>query len=271
THIWDVSAAHVMSRTAIVIDLMCNWTAGFVWAFAKSSFFLMYLQLFKPLEWVRWSCYIGLFLNFALYTGYIVATIYSVVPRVGQTWLEALMEPRGKIAVEMTVPIASANLAPDMFILIIPLIVTSRLQLTKSRKLGVAVIFGTGIMTCIASTLAIAFKVRLKRHADDWIYWVYPILLISVMEMCVGITCSCMPSTAGFFRHLNRGNSFSSWSLRLRSLRRIRTGSEGPDRLPTSKPQHIVAKTYINIENEASSTYEITGTHSQAERGARWV
>jgi hypothetical protein len=107
----------------------------------------MYLQLFKPLRWIRWSCYLGLSLNWSFYMGVVAATIYFTAPHVGETWVEASMHPRAKKALDMTIPIAGGSLFLDIYILIIPVIATSGLQLKKTRKWGVLVVFGTGILS----------------------------------------------------------------------------------------------------------------------------
>lgn len=43
-------------------------------------------------------------------------------------------------------PIASGNLLLDVYILAIPLIVTSKLHLEKNKKLGLIAVFGTGFL-----------------------------------------------------------------------------------------------------------------------------
>jgi hypothetical protein len=128
------------------IGFMTNWPTGLIWAFAKTSFFLMYLQLFKPLKWVQWSCYLGLFLNWGFYCGVIAATLYFTARHSGETWVVASMHPRARRALDMTLPIASGSLFLDIYILIIPIVATSGLQLTTTRRWPVIVVFGTGIM-----------------------------------------------------------------------------------------------------------------------------
>jgi hypothetical protein len=123
---------------------MTNWPTGLVWAFAKTSFFLMYLQLFQPLKWIQWTCYLGLFLNWGFYSGVVAATLYFTAPHVGETWVEASMNPRAVGALHMTLPIASGSLFLDIYILVIPIIAISGLQLTMKRKWPVLVVFGTG-------------------------------------------------------------------------------------------------------------------------------
>lgn len=62
------------------------------------------------------------------------------------------MHPRAKGALDMTLPIASGSLFLDIYILVIPIIAISGLQLTATRKWRVFVVFGTGIMFVHSST-----------------------------------------------------------------------------------------------------------------------
>jgi hypothetical protein len=64
----------------------------------------------------------------------------------GRTWVVASMHPRARRALDMTLPIASGSLFLDIYILIIPIVATSGLQLTTTRRWPVIVVFGTGIM-----------------------------------------------------------------------------------------------------------------------------
>ena len=83
---------------------------------------------------------------------------------------------------------------------------------------------------CIASSLTIYFKHKLEEHQNDYTYWVMPVLLMALVEMCVGISCACMPSAAGFFRS-KAGDGSKLWSTNafsmLRSLLRSRQSSAG--------------------------------------------
>jgi hypothetical protein len=106
----------------------------------------MYLQLFKPLKWLRWACYIGLFVNWAFYISKAICAIYFMVPNPGQSWAEALSNPRHIHAMDMSIPIASGSLILDVYIFIIPMIVLSGLQLTRRRKFQLAAVFGTGAL-----------------------------------------------------------------------------------------------------------------------------
>ncbi|KAF2874574.1 hypothetical protein BDV95DRAFT_659126 [Massariosphaeria phaeospora] len=262
---WDVSLAHIMSERFIQIGFHTNWVPAIVWGFAKTTFFLMYLDLFGPLIWLRWACYIGIFANWSLYLGKLVANIYMMTPSPGQTWLEASQTPRYVKSFDMAIPIAVCGLILDVYIFILPLIVLSNLQITKPKKLGLIAIFGTGFLACIASTLSLVFNEKVKKNAADYTYWVYPALLMALAEMCIGITCSCMPSLVGFLKKSNSSSKIWTWGSRLFSSHN-RYGRSSHDNnkqfRPVQVPGHTRAKTYLNIETESNNAFELTNTHS---------
>ncbi|KAH7136042.1 hypothetical protein B0J11DRAFT_177504 [Dendryphion nanum] len=270
-HMWDITIAHLLSDDFLVASFFINIISGPVWALAKTSFFLMYLQFFGPLKWVKWSCYIGLFITWAFYIAIFIASVYFQAPGYGQTWQEGYQNPRYLLIRQMTMPIAAGNLILDLYILVIPIIVSWKLQLTKNKKLGLIAVFGTGFICVISSTLSIVFKHILNNNGTDFTYWVYPTLLLCITEMCCGIACACMPATAGFFKGGNGGNRMLSGLSQVFGLQSLRSrygngstfqnsndGSHGSRNKDTKHSNKIVASTYINIDKDDSSTVELT-------------
>ncbi|KAK5997453.1 hypothetical protein PT974_02814 [Cladobotryum mycophilum] len=267
THMWDISVAHTLSDNFLIASFFTNWPTGLVWALAKTSFFLMYLQIFGPLIWLRISVYIGLFLNWGFYTAIIIASIYYQAPNPGQTWQEGFMNTRYSKSFNMTIPIASGSLFLDTYIFILPLIAVMKVRLSARKKIGVMAVFATGLIACIASSLSIYFKHKLNSRLNDYTFWIYPVLLMALVEMCVGITCACMPSAAGFFK--KRASSASSSSggnvlSMLRSLlRSSRQGSarESLDASWDRKNTHVSSATGdhpdTDIEMGVASTEEL--------------
>ncbi|OCL03165.1 hypothetical protein AOQ84DRAFT_254929, partial [Glonium stellatum] len=200
THIWDLSVAHTTSDDFTISSFLTNWVAILIWPFVKSSFFIMYLQLFKPYEWLRWATYIGLFITWGFYISVITATLYFTTPRPGQTWQESFRTPLYDKSFNMTIPIATGNLALDLYIFIIPIIPVLSFHLPFRKNSGVLVVFTTGLIACVASTLSMFVQTKLNKHEGDYTYFTLPVLLLSVAEMCVGISASCMPPCAPLFR-----------------------------------------------------------------------
>jgi hypothetical protein len=106
----------------------------------------MYLQLFRPLTWLRRSVYVGLALVWAWYISTGIAQIALTTPPPGHGWVESFATPRYNKTFRLRVPTASFSLASDVYILALPLIAISHLRLNLANKIGVATMFSTGLM-----------------------------------------------------------------------------------------------------------------------------
>lgn len=248
----------------------------------------MYLQIFGPLIWLRLCVYFGLFLNWGFYTAVIIASIYYQAPNPGQTWQQGFMNERYTDALNMTIPIAAGSLFLDTYIFVLPLVAIVQLQLTFKKKLGVIAVFTTGFVcvhhllahdfdvltiltrACVASSLSIYFKYNLSGHQDDYTYWTVPVLMMALVEMCVGISCSCMPTTAGFFK--GKSSGWKGWSVSALSMVRglLRPGKHSnasKDFQGSWQSMHPLAKdrnNYVDIEMEGNSTHEFAhGNHHE--------
>ncbi|KAE8168175.1 hypothetical protein BDV40DRAFT_294723 [Aspergillus tamarii] len=201
THMYDLSALQAMSDAFIITGYFSNWVTAIVWPFAKTSFFLIYLEMFRTIKWQRYAIYFGLFVNWAFYTIILIATLYYTSPAPGQTWAEGFVSTRYSEILKWTVPIASGSLIIDLYILILPMAPIWNLQMDFKKRVGVMVVFGTGLLACVASSLSIYFKNILDHHTDDFSYYTLPVLIMCLVEMCVGISASSMPSLTLLVRH----------------------------------------------------------------------
>lgn len=129
---------------------MSNWFTALVWPFAKLSFFILYIQLFRPIRWLRWAAYIGATINVLFYFSVVVATLAFTVPAPGETWLQTAYSPRQTKTLLMPIPTSSMSLVLDIYILLLPMTVVNTLQLTTKKKIGLIAVFLTGIR-CVSS------------------------------------------------------------------------------------------------------------------------
>jgi len=67
-------------------------------------------------------------------------------PRRHESWVESLVSRRSASQIRLAVPISSIGLVIDIFLLILPSVAVSNLQMNTMRKIGLMVVFGTGIM-----------------------------------------------------------------------------------------------------------------------------
>ena len=111
--------------------------------FAKVTFFLMYLDIFRPMRWMRIFSIIGALLTVVFYLGIFIANLILTTPAHGESWAQATFKEG---ALVLAVPQAAVGLAIDIYILMLPMIAISKLQLTPRRRLGVNLIFMSGAM-----------------------------------------------------------------------------------------------------------------------------
>ena len=98
------------------------------------------------MRWLRICAYIGLVVTTAFYFGMTVAQFTFGTPRPGETWYSHQQTQNETNSLKMSVPQSAVGLAIDLYILILPMMAVSKLQLPLRRKIGVALIFMTGLL-----------------------------------------------------------------------------------------------------------------------------
>ena len=93
---------------------------------------------------MRISAWLGLLVNTGFYLAVLVANMIFSTPRPGQSWQQAAVSEQGTLA--LSIPQAVGGLIIDLFILILPIVAVSKLQLPPRRKLGVILIFMSGAL-----------------------------------------------------------------------------------------------------------------------------
>lgn len=111
--------------------------------FIKITFFIAYRQIFGPLRWMRIGALLGAIITTLFYI--IITVCYFVfgTPRRGATWVSASRE---KFIIHFSVPQSAVGLVIDLYILILPIVAVSKLQMGTRRKVGVILIFTTGLL-----------------------------------------------------------------------------------------------------------------------------
>lgn len=246
--------------TAITVFL-----APLTFLFIKLTFFLLYFQVFRPLRWLRISVYIGATLTCAFYGATSITQIIFSTPKRGQTWLEHDFSREAYKTNILSVPLAAVGLGIDLVLLVIPIAAVVGLQLPTKRKIGVIFIFMIGIFACVGSLLSIYYRVISGRSSD--ITWnEMPVVLVTFLEMSIGITCACMPAFSKMLHHhlpaLEKLRSkLSIHVARLRSSKSGDTSAHHTFSQPDGPNHHPMAKS-------VSVPYGQLGIEASPHRGA---
>ena len=106
----------------------------------------MYIKTFRPFKWLRYSSYAGAIITVLFYFSILFAILAFRVPSPGQILAEHQQTPREAKATNVTIHVGSVRLAIDVFIVILPIVGVSRVQLPLRRKIGVMAVFLTGLI-----------------------------------------------------------------------------------------------------------------------------
>ena len=113
--------------------------------FTKVSFFIMYLDVFHLMRWLKISAYIGGLLT-ALFYGAMTVCSFIFAPAPHQTRVENGMTHDQALSLDFSVPQSCVGLVIDLYILILPILGVLRLQMSTRRKVGVILVFLSAIM-----------------------------------------------------------------------------------------------------------------------------
>ncbi|KAL8752132.1 MAG: hypothetical protein Q9184_005832, partial [Pyrenodesmia sp. 2 TL-2023] len=142
--------------------------AGIAIGTVRVTFFIAYLNIFGTLRWLRISAYIGGTFT-ALYHLVITVLVFGLItPARGRTWFSAITSTKYQHFLGILLPGHCVRLAIDMYILVLPLIAVSQIQMPTKKKISVSLIFLTGLI---------------------------------LAEMFLGIIILCIPAAARSCRH----------------------------------------------------------------------
>lgn len=212
THLWDISILQASSMDLLIPSYMISVITPVTFLFLKCSFFILYLQLFSSLPWMKILSYIGLVTTGLTYSIIGTLVFYWGTPKKGETWLSHLTTPDMAKELSLSAPQAIIGLIIDLYILLLPVLGVWGLRMNTKRKIGVMLIFLSGTMACVCSACSIYYRIVLD-HDPDLTWHLIPVNISTLSEMFVGIICACMPSAAYATRQQN--------SLQARLIRSI--------------------------------------------------
>ncbi|TVY33145.1 hypothetical protein LOCC1_G007537 [Lachnellula occidentalis] len=259
THQWDLKIGQMISPDSMFGGVAFGVSTLPTFMFAKLTFFVLYLQLFRPRKGlVRWIWGGALFTT-CFYIATSITQFYYLIPGRGQTWIGKVgLNPNGRYA---TVGIVAScfGVVSDFYIFFLAAVGIWQLQMPKKRKLGIISIFATGLLTCIVSIVALAYRIRSK-SAVDGTYELLPPTLLIVIELSVGVSCSCMPAVGSLTKHYS--NPFSGLRSHF-SLLRTRPYGRGSSRDDRSQPEKYSG--LRNTEDRNASQLELYHKLGEAE------
>ncbi|KAI0008533.1 hypothetical protein F4779DRAFT_436753 [Xylariaceae sp. FL0662B] len=166
-------------------------TALMLWA-SKVPILFMYIHLFGVKKWLRYSSYIGILTTaLACLAGMIVALVGCKI--------ENATPERLPICVDYStiagLIFGFISIFADVFIFCLPIPVILGLHLPLSKKIGVAVVFSTGIFAIVASIVGMYYKWQSWKGKSDFL----PAIFCLVFEATTAVSIGCGPAINYFW------------------------------------------------------------------------
>ncbi|KAF7881543.1 hypothetical protein EAF00_011912 [Botryotinia globosa] len=200
-HSWDASvykSISLRSRTSIALGIpLPPISIGLI----KITIFLMYLEVFAPLRLIQNLCYIGIGITTMFYT------IITVLDAIWAFPLSRYYNATNTLKAQtLNLPKGIFGLLTDILLFVVPVVAVSKLKLmTTRKKVGILLIFSTGLLGVVSAAINIYWRVYINIHPDHFWYST-AIWIVSITEHVFGLIITDTPHFARFFR--NYGSKF---------------------------------------------------------------
>ena len=146
-HIWDISLNEYHDKAYKIVEILKTTTTLYSLSllFTKLSILLLFLRLFRVVRRARIWIYIGVVVVLAIHLTGAVVSFTAGAQSSDITSNSSSASDKTHMGIKVT----ALNVASDVYILILPLIEVSRLQLYQGQRVRVLAVFSTGLLSVI--------------------------------------------------------------------------------------------------------------------------
>lgn len=186
--------------------------------FVKLSALLLYTRIFSVTRKLRWSIWVGIILQvigYAAFTGHAIAlTAICINTKTATTNTLCLN------SYKVTYTQSLFSVFTDFYVLLLPIGVLLKLQMSLRRKIGVILIFMTGLLACAASLVRAIITIQ-RLHSGDTLYGGSYVILLGVVEINTGIIAGALTTLPSF---ISKSGAVPSAQKAISSLRSCLSG-----------------------------------------------
>ncbi|KAE9962581.1 hypothetical protein BLS_000164 [Venturia inaequalis] len=196
-HAWELTGNQLNTIARITLTTTVLYSPAL--AFAKMSFLCLYLNL-NPAQGFRTSVYLTMFVVIGSCVGIVISLLAACRPfakNIDVTVVEG--QCLNKAALYIATGIL--NIITDIMVLLLPIPMVLRLQMVKSRKIMLILLFSVGSITCVTSAVRVALLPPMLTSEDASWDTVYPSLWILIEASLIIIT-GTLPTMRLFLRHV---------------------------------------------------------------------
>ncbi|KAI0852723.1 hypothetical protein F5Y00DRAFT_257982 [Daldinia vernicosa] len=267
-HFWDVPISHYIEyqKGSLADSVLIRITNTTI----KVGFLVFYLRLFNPVTYVRFMVWIGMAVVITFCVIFVVVDLVACAPWPSEhgDWIApSLIDRCTRISVNLITAAAYFTVITDFYVLLIPLHQMPKLGLSPRRKLGVSIIFLTGLLATGAALANLIIRQDKKLFdRSDFTWTIVPVYATSIVEINVGLICLSLPVIFVLFvgRFTNLSKSVRSWIRERRSPHQ--SSNESSSNLT---PNETVAPQIPSVPSDTSFSGMRKFIHNIYRSGAR--
>ncbi|OAL05468.1 hypothetical protein IQ06DRAFT_212384 [Phaeosphaeriaceae sp. SRC1lsM3a] len=259
-HIWSLSEYQMRQITIITFAyvFIYAWSVCII----KISILALYRRIFG-LSWLGYCC-VGITTGY-LITNHVVLPLYTrPLSFYWNQWYGA----KGVILVDEAkfyLGVGVINLFGDICILAVPISSVIKLQMERTQKIAICLVFLLGSFVCFASLYRIITITHLVQTVD--ISWAKSDVFIwSSVEPSIGIICACLPTLRPLLMHL-----LQPWRRFVTSSNKSSSTSKGSHPYPLNTIETISKKRTRKISKKDDlESLQFTQLEDEVDRPKRY-
>ncbi|KAK7221937.1 hypothetical protein V2G26_009940 [Clonostachys chloroleuca] len=264
-HQWDVLLRDVIPMNYnVYIYGQCY---SFAMPFLKIAILIEWINIFVPGGFDRksiffWGCSFMIFVQAAALVGIVLALNLQCKPH------RAIWDIRvqGDCFPISTIQISSGIifLISDIVILLLPQHIIWKLKLKTSKKIGVSIVFGLGLLACVCAAVRLSDTMKLVHNTNDAVYFIGVVGFWAFAEMTCGFFICCLPCIpkilhdTGVLRSIKRKLGMNTATTAPSSANRY--GTNGSSSRRNYEANHSTS--YYKLDEDGVPMTTIGGTQS---------
>ncbi|KAI1346012.1 hypothetical protein F5Y01DRAFT_322422 [Xylaria sp. FL0043] len=268
-HVW--AADPTVAYKVIEIGLFNAVIYVAVNLFIKLSILAFYKRIFTlNVLWFRYSVYACFIFTTSWFIASLFAAIFQCAP-VHFFWSQydpnLIPRPKGSCYVNgpaLVISSSALNSIGDIGILVLPILMVWHLQLPRSKRIALGLVFATGALAIAAGLTRLSQSVSVRRQNIDSTWITADIYLWTVIEAGVGLICSCLPVIGPFFGLIkDRASCYLSNRYSRKAMLDVTDQSSKTFTQPDTHPSRlteVVGSSTTNLRHESIDRGGITRT-----------
>ncbi|KAH7146125.1 hypothetical protein EDB81DRAFT_651229 [Dactylonectria macrodidyma] len=213
-HTWNLRMGDLVKPLWLILIYGCCYSA--VLPCIKTAILLDWCRVFVPGRKTRssfwWACMFVIFIQCAWGVACIILLNLQCRPHnaIWEFWVPSKCYKLPKVMLGS----ASIQVICDVAMALLPQHIIWGLKMNWQRKAGIALIFGVGVIACVAACFRLAHTVTFSKEADT-MWYIGPLLFWACAEMTCGffiLSVTCIPrivAESGFSAKVKRALGIS--------------------------------------------------------------